>query len=101
MEREPLISVPQSSSFSPSPIGERHFFLLLAFQTQQPVFQGNSKGGGETAAVPALVNERVKYTTDLARLATSNPILAFTLTVVMFSIAGIPPTGRLFIAKHF
>lgn len=51
-------------------------------------------------AVPALVNERVKYTTDLARLSTSNPILAFTLTVVMFSIAGIPPLAG-FYSKAF
>ena len=53
-----------------------------------------------TATVPALVDERVKYTTDLARLATSNPILAFTLTVVMFSIAGIPPLAG-FYSKAF
>lgn len=51
-------------------------------------------------AVPALVHERVKYTTDLARLSTSNPILAFTLTVVMFSIAGIPPLAG-FYSKAF
>ena len=99
MEREPLISMPQSSSFSPSPVG-KDAFPAPSFSDTTASFQGNSKGGGETAAVPALVNERVKYTTDLARLATSNPILAFTLTVVMFSIAGIPPLAG-FYSKAF
>ena len=75
-------------------------FSTSSFSDITPAFQGNTKGGGETAAVPALVNERVKYTTDLARLATSNPILAFTLTVVMFSIAGIPPLAG-FYSKAF
>jgi proton-translocating NADH-quinone oxidoreductase chain N len=34
---------------------------------------------------------RVKYITDLANLGKTNPILALTLTVTMFSMAGIPP----------
>jgi proton-translocating NADH-quinone oxidoreductase chain N len=34
---------------------------------------------------------RVKYTTDLAALSRTNPILALTLTLTLFSIAGIPP----------
>ena len=99
MEREPLISIPQSSSFSPNPVG-KDAFPTPRFSDTTAGFQGNTKGQGETAAVPALVNERVKYTTDLARLATSNPILAFTLTVVMFSIAGIPPLAG-FYSKAF
>ena len=47
-----------------------------------------------------LLDERVKYTTDLARLSTSNPTLAFTLTIVMFSLAGIPPLAG-FYSKAF
>jgi NADH:ubiquinone oxidoreductase subunit 5 (subunit L)/multisubunit Na+/H+ antiporter MnhA subunit len=47
-----------------------------------------------------LLDERVKYTTDLARLSKSNPTLAFTLTVVMFSLAGIPPLAG-FYSKAF
>lgn len=35
--------------------------------------------------------QRVKYTTDLAQLASTNPLLAISLAVTMFSIAGIPP----------
>nr|YP_009138090.1 NADH dehydrogenase subunit 2 [Lobosphaera incisa]AKF78648.1 NADH dehydrogenase subunit 2 [Lobosphaera incisa] len=35
--------------------------------------------------------QRVKYTTDFAQLGKTNTILAITLTVTMFSIAGIPP----------
>lgn len=44
--------------------------------------------------------ERIKYTTDLAMLAKSNPILAVTCTVTMFSIAGIPPLAG-FYSKAF
>ena len=35
--------------------------------------------------------DRIKYTTDLAMLANSNPLLAATLTVAVLSLAGIPP----------
>ncbi len=94
-----------TSSFFTNPLQSfalqgKDAFSTSSFSDITPAFQGNTKGGGETAAVPALVNERVKYTTDLARLATSNPILAFTLTVVMFSIAGIPPLAG-FYSKAF
>lgn len=34
---------------------------------------------------------RIKYITDLAYLAKTNPILALTFTITMFSMAGIPP----------
>nr|QGN73906.1 NADH dehydrogenase subunit 2 [prasinophyte sp. MBIC10622] len=34
---------------------------------------------------------RVKYLSDLSGLSRSNPILAFTLTMTLFSMAGIPP----------
>ena len=34
---------------------------------------------------------RLKYTTDLALMAKTNPLVAFNLTLTMFSIAGIPP----------
>ena len=44
--------------------------------------------------------QRIKYTTDLAMLAKTNPILAITLTVTMFSIAGIPPLAG-FYSKAF
>lgn len=44
--------------------------------------------------------ERIKYTTDLAMLAKTNPILACTLTITMFSIAGIPPLAG-FYSKAF
>jgi proton-translocating NADH-quinone oxidoreductase chain N len=40
-------------------------------------------------AVPA--SNRIKYISDLAMLGKSNPILAFTLTCTLFSMAGIPP----------
>ena len=44
--------------------------------------------------------DRVKYTTDLAMLAKSNPVLAATLTVAVFSLAGIPPLAG-FYGKAF
>ena len=44
--------------------------------------------------------QRIKYTTDLGMMAKSNPVLAFTLTISMFSIAGIPPLAG-FYSKAF
>jgi len=44
--------------------------------------------------------ERIKYTTDLAMLAKSNPLLAATLTLAVFSLAGIPPLAG-FYGKAF
>ena len=44
--------------------------------------------------------QRIKYITDLAMLSKTNPILAITLTVTMFSIAGIPPLAG-FYSKAF
>jgi len=35
--------------------------------------------------------QRIKFITDLAYLAKTNPVLALTFTVTMFSMAGIPP----------
>jgi len=43
---------------------------------------------------------RIKYITDLAYLAKTNPILALTFTVTMFSMAGIPPLAG-FYSKAF
>jgi len=44
--------------------------------------------------------QRVKYTTDFSMLAKTNPILAITLTVALFSMAGIPPLAG-FYSKAF
>lgn len=44
--------------------------------------------------------KRVKYTTDLAMLGKTNPLLAISLTITMFSIAGIPPLAG-FYSKAF
>ena len=43
---------------------------------------------------------QIKYTTDLVMLAKTNPILAFTFTITLFSIAGIPPLAG-FYSKAF
>ena len=43
---------------------------------------------------------RLKYTTDFAHLAKTNTVLAITLTITMFSIAGIPPLAG-FYSKAF
>lgn len=44
--------------------------------------------------------QRVKYITDLSMLSKTNPLLAFTLITIMFSIAGIPPLAG-FYSKAF
>nr|YP_001315136.1 NADH dehydrogenase subunit 2 [Chlorokybus atmophyticus]ABO15102.1 NADH dehydrogenase subunit 2 [Chlorokybus atmophyticus] len=56
------------------------FSLLLALQKI-------GRGGKE---------RRLKYIADLRGLAHTNPILALTLTAVLFSIAGIPPLAGFF-----
>ena len=39
----------------------------------------------------SISSHRIKYISDLAMLGKTNPILAFTLTCTLFSMAGIPP----------
>ena len=43
---------------------------------------------------------RMKYITDLAFLAKTNPIIALTITLTLFSMAGIPPLAG-FYSKAF
>ena len=44
--------------------------------------------------------ERIKYTTDLALLGKSHPLLALTMSISLFSMAGIPPLAG-FYSKAF
>lgn len=46
------------------------------------------------------IKNRLKYTTDLSMLAKTNPLLALTLTITLFSMAGIPPLAG-FYSKAF
>ena len=98
------MSQPRSSAVvegaSASGVAKHNALSTMRLQSNTPSYREEMRASIGTAAVPALVHERVKYTTDLARLSTSNPILAFTLTVVMFSIAGIPPLAG-FYSKAF
>ena len=52
-----------------------------------------ASGTGSIEAKGPILSEkgRLKYTTDLALMAKTNPLVAFNLTLTMFSIAGIPP----------
>nr|TKW39213.1 hypothetical protein SEVIR_1G163700v2 [Setaria viridis] len=52
------------------------------------------------AIVPALWQTRVKYIADLGTLAKTNPILAMTFSITMFSYAGIPPLAS-FCSKFY
>jgi NADH:ubiquinone oxidoreductase subunit 2 (subunit N) len=62
--------------------------------------QNTRQGQAEEQAGVCYANKRIKYTTDLAMLAKSNPLLAATLSITMFSIAGIPPLAG-FYSKAF
>lgn len=97
MESNSLLSAPQSSSLFARPESTALSMKDSRSSNSRDEIRGSVN---VTATVSALVDERVKYTTDLARLSTSNPLLAFTLTVVMFSIAGIPPLAG-FYSKAF
>lgn len=55
----------------------------------------SSKIGSESTGVP-----RIKYITDIAYLAKTNPLLALTFTITMFSMSGIPPLAG-FYSKAF
>jgi proton-translocating NADH-quinone oxidoreductase chain N len=62
------------------------FAVILSPLRRGSLFQ---QGGPMTRG--PLVMERAKYITDLAHLNKTNPVLAFTLAVTLFSMAGIPP----------
>ncbi len=47
------------------------------------------------AIILALHQNRFKYITDLDVLAKTNPILTITLSITMFSYAGIPPLAEI------
>lgn len=95
-----VLSTSQPSPLSSRPTNQEAALQPFESQSNTLSSQNQTREDVGRAVVPALVHERVKYTTDLARLSTSNPILAFTLTVVMFSIAGIPPLAG-FYSKAF
>lgn len=54
-------------------------------------FPSSNKSEAETKGPILSEKGRLKYTTDLALMAKTNPLVAFNLTLTMFSIAGIPP----------
>lgn len=63
------------------------FALLLCPMRRETTTSGGSfLPSKKESSVP-----RIKYITDLAFLAKTNPLLALTLTITMFSMAGIPP----------
>ena len=68
---------------------------FLSNRETQQLFQGNG-----IAAAPESDTQQIKYTTDLAFLSKTNPVLAMTISITMFSIAGIPPLAG-FYSKAF
>ena len=60
----------------------------VALHHKQPV---GTSVEAETKSPILSEKGRLKYTTDLALMAKTNPLVAFNLTLTMFSIAGIPP----------
>ena len=57
----------------------------------KPALPSSNKSEAETKGPILSEKGRLKYTTDLALMAKTNPLVAFNLTLTMFSIAGIPP----------
>lgn len=83
-------------------VGRKYSTTVVALAvTQLEHASRHTNASSSTSTIPpSLFSERVKYLHDYARLATSNPLCAITLTVVMFSIAGIPPLAG-FYSKTF
>ena len=75
------------------------FQLALAPMRREKISVENTfSNGGDSRAEGD--NQQIKYTTDLAFLAKTNPIIAMTISITMFSIAGIPPLAG-FYSKAF
>ncbi|KAL0391585.1 UNVERIFIED_CONTAM: NADH-ubiquinone oxidoreductase chain 2 [Sesamum latifolium] len=117
--RGPLVlySTPEPAAFAPSKTALVPFLspfrLLLCFvpieskakciasmilgalaamaQTKVKRLLAHSSIGHMHSPVSALRQTRVKYIADLGALAKTNPILAITFSITMFSYAGIPP----------
>ena len=66
---------------------------LIASNSNQILSASVHQGSSEAETRSPILSEkgRLKYTTDLALMAKTNPLVAFNLTLTMFSIAGIPP----------
>ncbi len=75
-------------------------FAIILCPLRRESFSSNDSTSERLLGRASTKVERIKYTTDLAMLAKTNPILAGTLTVTMFSIAGIPPLAG-FYSKAF
>lgn len=69
-------------------------FQIVLCSMRREVIDGQVTSGSSSQ------NQQLKYTTDLAQLAKSNSVLAVTITITMFSIAGIPPLAG-FYSKAF
>lgn len=75
------------------------FQLVLCPIRREKIYAGITSGFADGNGVES-DNQRIKYTTDLAFLGKTNPIIAITISITMFSIAGIPPLAG-FYSKAF
>jgi proton-translocating NADH-quinone oxidoreductase chain N len=67
------------------------FAIILSLRGATAEHNGYTATLSGEALVSSQVPSRIKYISDLAMLGKTNPILAFTLTCTLFSMAGIPP----------
>lgn len=68
------------------------FAFLLSLRAKTPSYTS------ENTNIPLLIHEQqketsnqIRYISDLSVLSKTNPLLAFTFTITLFSMAGIPP----------
>ena len=54
-------------------------------------FEINKSYESQNQSINSSSNNRLNYLTDLSMLHVSNPLLAFTFTIALFSLAGVPP----------
>ena len=72
------------------------FALLLSLRAKTSTYFFENKEGASASNLPVYEQRKeestqIRYISDLSLLSKTNPLLAFTFTITLFSMAGIPP----------